>query len=52
MLEDEDIARILRERLGDPPDPEGLESAAQALVAAANEAGGHDNITAALVVVG
>ena len=52
MLEDEDIARILRERLGDPPDPEGLESAAQALVAAANEAGGHDNITVALVVVG
>jgi len=52
MLEDEDIERILREQLGVAPDLEVLEVAAQALVAAANEAGGHDNITVALVLVG
>ncbi len=52
MLEDEDIVRILREQLGSAPDLEGFEGAAQALVATANEAGGHDNITVALVVVG
>ena len=52
MLEDEDIVRILREELGSAPDPDVLEGAAQALVAAANEAGGYDNITVALVLVG
>ena len=52
MLEDEDIERILQERLGGAPDPEVLELALEALVAAANEAGGHDNITVVLVLVG
>ncbi len=52
MLEDEDIARILQEQLGDPPNRDNLEDAAKALVAAANDAGGHDNITVALVGVG
>jgi len=52
MLEAEDIARILREQLGGPPDPEVLETAAQVLVTAANEAGGNDNITVALIQVG
>ena len=52
MLEDEDIARILQEQLGDPPNRANLEDAAQALVAAANDAGGYDNITVALVGVG
>jgi len=51
MLEDEDIARILRERLGEPPDPQVLETAGQALVDAANEAGGKDNITVALILL-
>ena len=52
MLEDEDIARILQKRLGDPSNRENLEDAAQALVTAANDAGGLDNITVALVGVG
>ena len=52
MLEDEDIVLILREQLGGAPHPEVLELAAQALVAAANEAGGYDNVTVALVLVG
>ena len=51
MLEDEDIARILRERLGEPPDPQVLETAGRALVDAANEAGGKDNITVALILL-
>lgn len=51
MLEDKDIGSILREQLGDAPDRAALELTAQALVAAANEAGGHDNITVALVLV-
>ncbi|MDX1493527.1 MAG: hypothetical protein R3253_05690, partial [Longimicrobiales bacterium] len=38
MLDDEEVARILEE-----------ESSLETLVAEANEAGGHDNITAALV---
>ena len=49
MLEDHEVAEILRERFAHSHDPaEPLE----ALVAAANEAGGHDNITAVLVRYG
>ena len=51
MLEDEDIACILREQLSATADSEILEPAAQALVAAANDAGGHDNITLILVQI-
>ena len=51
MLDDEDIVRILRKQLGGAPRPEALEVAAQELVAAANEAGGHDNITVSLVLI-
>ena len=51
MLEDEDIALILREQLGDAGDPEVLEPAAHALVAAANEAGGYDNITLIILLI-
>ena len=52
MLEDEDIAHILLEQLGDASHAEGLEAAAAALVAAANEAGGYDNVTVALMLAG
>jgi len=51
MLEDAQIEAILRDAVvGDVA--EGAEHAAvEALLAAANDAGGHDNITAALVVI-
>jgi serine/threonine protein phosphatase PrpC len=52
MLEDADIVSVMRERLGDAPSAANLEDTAQALVAAANEAGGNDNITVVLVLVG
>ena len=45
MLEDTEIAHILRSE----PDPE---RAAAALVGAANDAGGHDNITVVIVDIG
>lgn len=43
MLDDHEVARILGNGTGEPEDP------LQALIEAANEAGGHDNITAALI---
>jgi len=55
MLDDEAMSALLAEHaVGDasPLDPGAGEAMIEALLAAANEAGGHDNITAALVRIG
>ena len=49
VLTDENITEILHGTLG--PNPQDAEAAVQDIVDAANRAGGHDNITAALLVV-
>lgn len=49
MLEDEEMERILAGHLGSNGEPHDEEAPVRALLEAANEAGGHDNITAALV---
>lgn len=49
LVDDEDVERILAEQLNG--EPEGSTRAVEALVEAANEAGGFDNITAVLVTV-
>jgi protein phosphatase len=49
MLEDEEMERILLEHLGTNGVPQEAEAPVRALLEAANEAGGLDNITAALV---
>ncbi len=51
MLEDEEMERMLSEHLGngEAASPDLGPSVIQELLAAANEAGGHDNITAALI---
>lgn len=51
MLDDQVVAAILSERLGRRPRGDDAEAAAAALVAAANEAGGYDNVTVALLIV-
>lgn len=51
MVDDAEVRDILREHLRSGAGTEALESAAQALVDAANEHGGTDNITVALVGV-
>ena len=52
MLEDDAIAEILGRELGSNGGLGRAEAAATALVAAANEAGGFDNVTVVVVVVG
>ncbi len=49
MLEDGELRRILAEHLAENGAEGGAEAPLRALVDAANAAGGHDNITAALV---
>lgn len=51
MLEDAEMVRILQQQLASASDGDG-DGPLSALLDAANEAGGHDNITAALVRVG
>jgi protein phosphatase len=51
VLTDENIAEILQGKFGPNPDSQDAEAAVKDIVDAANHAGGHDNITAALVVV-
>jgi PPM family protein phosphatase len=51
MLEDAQLADILAEKLGANGTPGGGEPAVQALLDAANAAGGYDNITAVLVTI-
>jgi len=51
VLTDENIAEILHGKFGPNPDSQDAEAAVKDIVDAANHAGGHDNITAALVVV-
>jgi len=50
MIEEDALARILGDGLS-TPSPEACESTLRALIAAANEAGGFDNITAVLVTI-
>ena len=50
-LADENISEILHGTLGPNPNPQAAEAAVKDIVDAANHAGGHDNITVALVVV-
>lgn len=52
MVEDEDLEQILVRELGENGRGEAGEHALQALLDAANEAGGHDNITAVLLTIG
>lgn len=49
MLEDEEMERILAEHLAPNAGPHDAEAPVRALLDAANEAGGYDNITAALL---
>jgi len=51
VLADENIAEILHGKLGPNSDSQDTEAAVKDIVHAANHAGGHDNITVALVVV-
>ena len=51
VLTDENITEILHGTLGPNPNPQDAEATVKDIVAAANHAGGHDNITVALVVV-
>jgi serine/threonine protein phosphatase PrpC len=50
MIEETRLAQILGERLRTPSNPSG-EEALRALIDAANDAGGYDNITAVLVTI-
>ena len=50
-LADENISEILHGTLGPNPNPQDAEAAVKDIVDAANHAGGHDNITVALLVV-
>ena len=50
-LTDENITEILHGTLGSNPNPQDAEDAVKDIVDAANHAGGHDNITVALLVV-
>jgi len=50
-LTDENITEILHGTLGQDPNPQDAEGAVRGIVDAANHAGGHDNITVALLVV-
>lgn len=55
MVEDQELAEILRHEIGangDSGSAAHQEPAVRALVEAANEAGGYDNITAVLVTIG
>jgi protein phosphatase len=52
MLADKDLERILEHELAGEGVRRGTEAALRALLDAANEAGGHDNITAVLVTIG
>jgi len=52
MVDDTELRDILHEHLHSGPGTDALESTAQALVDVANEHGGTDNITVALVGVG
>ncbi len=54
MLDDDAMSALLSEHLSKDGGPAGEsdEAAIEALLAAANDAGGHDNITAALVRIG
>lgn len=51
MLDDRDLYAVLRESAYNPDHTAGLELARDALVRLANDRGGHDNITVALVGV-
>ncbi len=51
MLEDAELERILADQVGEPAASPVGEPAVQALLDAANAAGGHDNITAVLVTI-
>jgi protein phosphatase len=51
MLEDAQLEEILARELSAEPSAERLQPALQSLLDAANEAGGHDNITAVLVAI-
>ena len=51
VLTDENIVEILHGKFGPNPDSQDAEAAVRDIVDAANHAGGHDNITAALLVV-
>ena len=52
MVEDEELEQILLRELGENGDGPAGEPALQALLDAANAAGGHDNITAVLLTIG
>jgi PPM family protein phosphatase len=52
MVEDEQLEQILVRELGENGRGEAGEGALQALLDAANEAGGYDNITAVLLTIG
>jgi PPM family protein phosphatase len=52
VLNDDVIADLLRSAFASGPSDEAARSAATALVASANEAGGYDNITVALTALG
>ena len=51
MLEDPELEAILEKTLGENGGPGDGEPALQALLDAANEAGGYDNITAVLLTI-
>ena len=51
VLTDENITEILHGTLGPNPNPQDAEATVKDIVAAANHAGGHDNITVALLVI-
>ena len=51
ILTDEEIGEVLDGALGPRPDVPSAEAAVRDMVAAANLAGGYDNITAAIVVI-
>ncbi len=51
MLDDVELERILRQGIGENGVASGEEPTVQALLDAANEAGGHDNITAVLLTI-
>lgn len=51
MLDDGKIAHLVSEALSEGTTQPSIDAAAQALVSAANEAGGFDNITVSLAAV-
>jgi serine/threonine protein phosphatase PrpC len=52
MLDDAQVEEILERELPKGAGPRAIDSAVRALIDSANEAGGHDNITAVLVAIG